>query len=165
LPQLILSASGKWELTFLTSLLLTQTDTTGSREKKLQANSLPPRGRASPWLFSWQKRHSGSWHPDLHAQLEEQLLSCLPLSLQSYCVKFTLFSYASLLVFADIYELSIVCIHKSCVSFNFNSSTFIALMTLICGSILEDSSVLHSSSSGAFAGCVNKAFGFAVSYV
>lgn len=46
--------------------------------------------------------------------------------------------HAFLLVFADIYEMSVGVIPKSRVpSFNFNSSTFRALKTVICGGILE----------------------------
>lgn len=104
MPQLILSASGKQEPPFLNSLLLSQTDVTGSREKKLQANSLPPSGRASPCLFLKKEALK-----ELCAQLEKQLLRYLPLSLQSYLIKFMPFLYASLLVFADIREISIVC--------------------------------------------------------
>lgn len=48
------------------------------------------------------------WHFDLRAQLEQQLLSYLPLSLASGLVEVIPFSYASFLVFADILGISIV---------------------------------------------------------
>lgn len=48
------------------------------------------------------------WHSDLCAQLEQQLLSYLPLSLASDLVKVIPFSYISFLVFADIFDISIV---------------------------------------------------------
>lgn len=61
--------------TFLTLLLLTQTDVIGSREQKLQASSLPPSGRASPSVFlakealrvlaSWFPRTAGRAAPEL----------------------------------------------------------------------------------------------------
>lgn len=64
-------------------------------------------GRASPFP-SKRGTQSLGMLICMHSR-KKQLLSYLPLSLQSYLVKFMPFSYASLLVFADIYEISIVC--------------------------------------------------------
>lgn len=70
----------------------------------------------------------------MHSQRSSSLFpySLTSLNLCLFCMHPSL----SLLTFMRLVQCVI---HKSCVpSFNFNSSTFIALMTVSCGSILED---------------------------